>query len=53
MITLAPALRQLPKLTHLYLKYNQITDQGVASLLAPPTQPESMIMLVVGGILRP
>ena len=36
---LAPALRQLPKLETLFLEGNQITDQGVASLLlvAPPT----------------
>ena len=34
---LAAALRLLPKLEQLYLHNNQITDQGVASLLAPPT----------------
>ena len=35
--TLAPALRQLPKLETLSLRGNEITDQGLASLLAPPT----------------
>ena len=34
---LAPSLRQLPKLDQLFLYNNQITDQGLASLLAPPT----------------
>ena len=34
---LAPALRQLPKLEYLYLNENHITDQGLASLLAPST----------------
>ena len=34
---LAPALRQLPELRTLYLNQNQITDQGLASLLASPT----------------
>ena len=32
-----PALRQLPKLKQLLLHSNQIGDQGLASLLAPPT----------------
>ena len=31
------ALRQLPKLEYLPLNNNQITDQGLASLLAPLT----------------
>ena len=34
---LASALRQLPKLERLFLNDNQIGDQGLASLLAPPT----------------
>ena len=37
LIALAPALRQLPQLQTLALLNNQITDQGLASLLAPPT----------------
>ena len=34
---MAPALRQLPKLERLFLNKNQITHQGLAVLLAPPT----------------
>ena len=34
---LAPALRQLPALESLFLRFNQITDQGLASLLALAT----------------
>ena len=36
MTALAPALRQLP-LEKLFLDENQIGDQGLAALLAPPT----------------
>jgi len=35
---LAPALRQLPKLRHLFLSDNQIGDRGLALLLSEPMQ---------------
>ena len=35
-MALAPALRRLPALEHLYLAGNPLGDEGIAALVAPP-----------------
>ena len=36
LVALAPALRRLPALEHLNLRYNPFGDEGLAALVAPP-----------------
>ena len=39
LLALAPALRRLPALEHLYLYENPFGDEGLAALVAPPPPP--------------